>query len=440
MLDLLLSAPVLVKVTGTLGLILLINLLRVPLMYAILLGALILAVWSGHSPAAIGDIAWQQCLSTDTLLLMVVIFQVIWLSSQMEAVGTMRDLVAALRRRFPHRAAIAMLPAVIGFLPMPGGAIFSAPLVDQCDVDRKVAPLLKTQINYWFRHIWEYWWPLYPGVLLAMAITGLEVWQIMIVGLPLTLGSIAAGYFFLLRKLPRTNGDCAGDAAEACADNFVKLLLPVLVVIIGYGIVRVSYAGLLWQWPALPPMNRYLPMVISLIAAMLALQRQRPLAPAQWRAILTSRKTVMMALIVLSLQIYGAFVSARLPGGEPMMQVMDGELTRWGIPFLAVCMLVPFISGLTTGIAVGFVGASFPIVFSLLGENPSTALVLTTTVLAYGCGYIGMMVSPIHVCLIVTNEHFETSLFRSMFGILRPVTAMFGVVLLVYFAMKWLMP
>jgi len=38
-----------------------------------------------------------------------------------------------------------------------------------------------------------------------------------------------------------------------------------------------------------------------------------------------------------------------------------------------------------------------------------------------------MMLSPIHVCLIVTNEYFKTNLMSSLAGILRPAAVVFGV-------------
>jgi len=130
------------------------------------------------------------------------IFQVMWLSSQMDRSGVMKELVVAIRERVSHRMSMAVLPAVIGLLPMPGGAIFSAPLVDSCDSEKNISPDLKTQINFWFRHVWEYWWPLYPGILLTVEICRVSLWQIMLIQFPITLFTIAVGYFWFLRRVP----------------------------------------------------------------------------------------------------------------------------------------------------------------------------------------------------------------------------------------------
>jgi hypothetical protein len=107
---------------------------------------------------------------------------------------------------------------------------------------------------------------------------------------------------------------------------------------------------------------------------------------------------------------------------------------------LAIVMLLPFVVGLTTGVCVGFVGASFPVVFSLLGPEAATGERLATLVLAYGFGYMGMMLSPVHVCLIVTNEHFRTRLVHSLRGLLAPAAAVLAGVLAYAAALGWLWP
>jgi hypothetical protein len=69
------------------------------------------------------------------------------------------------------RAVIISMPMLIGLLPSLGGAYFSAPMVDESTKGLKMSQEEKGFINYWFRHPWEYILPLYPGILLASAIT-----------------------------------------------------------------------------------------------------------------------------------------------------------------------------------------------------------------------------------------------------------------------------
>ena len=66
------------------------------------------------------------------------------------------------------------------------------------------------------------------------------------------------------------------------------------------------------------------------------------------------------------------------------------------------------------------VGASFPIVMQLAGIDPGIPLLVSTAILAYSAGHVGQLVSPVHVCLVVTNQHFHTSLVKSLKGLWGP--------------------
>lgn len=436
MIDWLLSVPTLAKVLASLGLILAVNRLARNLTVSILAGTLVLGVWSGRPAGALAETAWGRFASADNLCLMATVVLVIWLSSQMAAAGVMADLVGAVRTRTGKRGSMAVLPAVIGVLPMPGGAIFSAPLVDQVDADGSVAPLLKVQTNYWFRHIWEYWWPLYPGVLVAVDVTGLEIWQFMLLQLPLTLFALAAGYVFLLRRI--SPGDAGADppAGGDAPAPLVRLVLPVIIVIGTYAAVRLAWWGASSLWPALPPLNKYVPMILGLVLALAIQQLQRPMPWKAWRPILFSGRTLTLVVLVAIIRIYGALIETPMAGGPSLVQDMQAEMDAWGIPVLAMIMLLPFVVGITTGICVGFVGASFPIVVSLVGADAPPAELLAAATLAFGFGYMGMMLSPVHVCLIVTNAHFKTRLARSLRGLLAPAAAVLVAVTVYHFAIR----
>lgn len=407
------TIPVLLKIAVSLASILMVNRLVKNLAISIASGALIIALWSGQNLPSIINIALERLISFDNGALMLLIALVIILSSQMSSTGTMKLLVSGLQERLSWKATLAALPAVIGLLPMPGGALFSAPLVDDADRERRLSGDEKTGINYWFRHIWEFTWPLYPGVLVAADIAGIEVWQIFLVGLPISAVSAGAGYLFILRPITK---DVPGRISRE-EGREKSALLPVLAPIL---IVVLVYILLALFLPALSGISKYLPMISGLIIAIFYLQLRSPLAGGAWKQIIFNRRTLDMVLIVAVVRIYGAYIEAPNPDGIFLMEQLRLEMAGLGVPMVLLMMVIPFISGLTTGVSVGFVGASFPIVFSLLGQNPSTGALLSTMAIAYPFGFMGTMLSPVHVCLIVTNEHFKTNLFRSLAGLMRP--------------------
>ena len=418
------QAPVIVKILVSLTVILVINKAVKNLSFSMVIGILAIAFWSGQPLSAAADITWKRFWSLDNGMLSAIIILVIWLSSQMAAAGIMNDLVRTIKAKLSFKGALIVLPAVIGLLPMPGGALFSAPLVDDCDESNGIDPLLKTRINYWFRHIWEYTWPLYPGLILTSGISGLHIWQLFLLGIPMTLMAVLSGYFFFIRKIRVSSG-----GRKNAEHHFLKLISPILTVIGVYAVILIFF-------PSLSRINKYLPMTAGLLSAILLLQIMRPLGISQWKKIIFAKKPVTMVLIVILVRIYGAFIEAKLPGGTYLMDQMRLELNAVGIPITLLILLIPFISGVTTGVSVGFVGASMPIVISLLGSDPVLSHLLSTVILSFSFGFMGVMLSPVHVCLIVTNEYFKTNLTKSLTAIMLPAATMM-VAALVYAKILW---
>jgi hypothetical protein len=80
-------------------------------------------------------------------------------------------------------------------------------------------------------------------------------------------------------------------------------------------------------------------------------------------------------------------------------------LSETGIPILPVLFIIPFISGLLTGLTIGFVGSTFPIILGLEGAQNLSAISF-----AFASGYVGVLLSPVHLCLIHTKGYFKAAL------------------------------
>ncbi|MBN1757118.1 MAG: DUF401 family protein [Chitinispirillaceae bacterium] len=409
--------PVMVKILVSLAIIVAVQRLTGKLLAGVAAGTLLLAFWSGHTFHSFARVLATSFLSKESLdnyMLLGIIFLVIWFSSQLSVTGVMKDLTGAVTGVFSRRTAMAVLPALIGLLPMPGGALFSAPLVDDCDDRKEIDNLLKTKINYWFRHIWEYWWPLYPGAIVAMDITGLDPAVFIAAMFPLSVLSVLTGRLFFLGKIAR-----GGKKGATRFEAFLRPLFPIGVLLAVYVVIQMVF-------PFMKNTSKYLPMALGIVGAITAQQIAHPISTRKWFEILVSKKAFEMAAIVAIIRIYGAFIEAQIPGGDFLITQLRTEMAAAGIPPLLLIIALPFVASLTSGIAVGFVGASLPIVMQLIGEHPSTAMVVSTAVLAYGSGYIALLLSPVHVCLIVTNEHFKTSLIASLKGMIPPAAVLFA--------------
>jgi len=406
--------PYLVKILVSLAVILVMYRAVKKLSLSMAIGTVALVFWCGHTAKSALNIALSCVFSYDTFFLTLVVFQVIWLSIQMAETGSMKNLVGAVKALTGRSASFALLPALIGLLPMPGGALFSAPLVQDCDSEELLRPELKTCINYWFRHIWEYWWPLYPGVLLAVQITGLPMLTFSAMQILLSVCSVTGGYLFILRKIPRVPaGITFHTERKKNILIFARAMLPVFITVVFFFLIRIIIPGSL-------QINTYVPMIGGIFFAQVFLQIISPLSIKKWLQMIFSKESLSLALLVVIIRLYGAYIDSPLPHGTLLIDMVRNELLSWGIPFVFLYALLPYICGLTTGICVGFVGASFPLIMNLLGNNPPVNQIMAVTALGYGFGYIGMILSPVHVCLVVTNKYFCTSPFTAMRHLVKP--------------------
>ena len=90
--------------------------------------------------------------------------------------NVLREMMQASKSLLRNRKLIIIsMPLLIGMLPSLGGAYFSAPMVEESTKGLKISKEEKGFINFWFRHPWEFALPLYPGILLASAISGMEL-------------------------------------------------------------------------------------------------------------------------------------------------------------------------------------------------------------------------------------------------------------------------
>ena len=416
MLTSLLLIPAAVKVGGTFLAILIANRIGLPLGMAILLCSIALSFWAGMDGQ---DLLSQLSLfkKPENYLLPVVILLLLFFTEALNKTGRMTQTLEAMKSWLSNRKWLFVgLPALVGLLPMPGGALFSAPLVDSVDSENDLDDPLKAAINYWFRHIWEYWWPLYPGVILAIRYSGLPFELFLLLQAPFTLAALAGGYIFILKKVNKLHSG-AGENTPLPFQALLSGSGPIVLLIV----ISIAGSVLLPFWGVSGTLASLLAMLLGLLTATGMAFWGRGHAWTETIKLFHKAHVWNMILLVVSIQVFSIVLQYPLgAAGKTIVAVMRDEFVSYGIPIVLLIAVIPFISGMATGVAFGFVGASFPIVFALIGENPGLNVAAAVTALAYACGYAGMMLSPMHICYVVTCEYFHTPLWRTYRYIIGP--------------------
>ena len=389
-------------------------------------GAVILGLIFGLKPTAIVQSAFFSLIDPKTLSLSVVVLLILVLSRSMEAAGQMRRLLERFQGLVRHPGAnLILFPALIGLLPMPGGAIFSAPMVKTLGEKHHLNAPQLSYINYWFRHIWEYWWPLYPGVLLGTAIAGLDLWTFVLCLFPMTIVSLATGYGMLGKALEDALPDSTPPAVRPKIGPFLRELIPILLVIVpGLGLGTLlapafRSAGL--------TIAKETGLIVALVMAIGWIWHGNRMPRADRWATVRNREMLHMFYMITAIMIFkGILADSRA------VAAISRELMQWQVALVPITVILPFLVGSVVGLTIAYVGTTFPILISLIQGLGQEHLMLPYMMLAMTSGYMGVLVSPLHLCLLLSNEYFHTSLMPVYRYLRLPCTALM-VTALVYF-------
>ncbi|MCE1196198.1 DUF401 family protein [bacterium] len=386
--------------------------LKVHLGLAAALGGIALALWRGLGAAAIAGTAFGELLDPDTLLLLVLMTCIMAFSSAMKKSGAMDDFVEAVTEITPsRRIAIAIAPLLIGTLPMPGGAILSAPLVDAMDSERERGPGILACANYWFRHCFELSWPLYPSFILTVSLSGIPATKLIALNLYAPLSIFTLGLIFVMPRLAESERNAKSH--NFSGKRFFRRLAAFLAGIAPLALVIGVYILFAILWSVVSPsiamgdaakslMGRYAPIFAGLAAGVAHIA-------ARGGGFKAFRGCVPASTLRLIATIAGIRVFSALIGQAGVAEQAARELTGAGIPTIAAAAIIPFVAGLVTGVGFGYVGLAFPIVLGLVAGGGPLSLE-AAIVLAAAFGYAGMMLSPLHVCMVVSAEHFGAGL------------------------------
>jgi len=108
----------------------------------------------------------------------------------------------------------SILPAIIGFLPVAGGALMSAPLVDSQTEKLGLKPEKKAYVNIWFRHTIFPVYPLSQVLVITAALTGVAVPLIILRQIPVIAVMIIIGYLISFWKLSKTEKEVLSQEEE----------------------------------------------------------------------------------------------------------------------------------------------------------------------------------------------------------------------------------
>lgn len=340
----------------------------------------------------------------ETLSLIGIIVLVLYLGNVLQSGGHFRRMVDALKNLVHDPRLILAIPsAFIGLLPMMAGAMMGAPIVEEAGRRWNLTKPWMTFFNYWFRHIWEYSWPLYMNVILAAAVFQVPIKRICLTQFPFTILAAATGLVVLFRNVPYLPPETTNGRRFADVVKVFWSIWPIFLTII------LIFAFKLNMLTALA------------VASLLTQVFSRMNLKDRWDIIVRSA-SLKIVLLTAALMVFKRIleVSGAL---DSVVRIFPPH----GVSAYFLLFAAPFFVALLTGVNQAFVAITFPLLLPIVGKGQPDMVLL---MFAYVSGFCGILLSPAHLCLALTADYFKAEL-RDVYKILiGPVAVIFSAALL----------
>lgn len=364
--------------------------MKMPIGISIVCGGLLIWAFESFELIALWDAFVQTLQQWRTWELIFCLYFVMCLEIELRKSNTLKGIVKTMRDVFSsNKVTLAVMPAFLGLLPSVGGARFSSPIVREASAGIEVNEDEQSAINIWFRHIFEFSNPLVPGMILACVISGVPVGSLIVHMGWLTIVCFILGWIILVRPLKIVDKELATNTSGERHIDWKSVFLglgPVFMVMFLVIVCNLSAAIATGA------------VIVGFIPLFYLLGRPVPIKDIFIES-LDRRLFLNVFLILYFIQI--------LTVTGTLQDIVDGvQAANLSQPVLFA--VLSFIFGLITGMSQGYIAMVMPLVALMSPGN----VVLAGIVMAFGVA--GQMITPTHVCILVTVDYFKSDLWRTI--------------------------
>lgn len=357
---------------------------------AILSGGLLIWLFESRSFEKLW-VAFTETLTMQrTWDLLLCLYFVMCLEVELRKSGSLHGMVVTLRNIFSsNKVTLAFMPAFLGLLPSLGGARFSAPIVQEASEGIAVDDEQKSAINLWFRHIFEFSNPLMPGVILACGIANVSIGDLIDQVGWVTILCFVLGWIFLIVPLKITDPEKATNTQHDRSIDWKSLILafgPIVtsfLLIVAFDVQAALAMGLV---------------VVAFIPLYFWFKR-----PISVKSVFTESLDKKLFFNVVCI-LYFIQLLTVIGTLDEIVNVFNNS----ALPQAVIIACLSFIFGVMTGMGQGYIAIVMPIVALMAPGN----IVLVGIAMVYGMA--GQMVTPTHLCILVTVEYFKSRLWKTI--------------------------
>ena len=374
---------------------------------------------------ALLSLGWQNIptiifeTTVDLLTISVVLatFGIMLLSQLYKETGVINRLSESLSRIIKKsKVVLSVLPAVIGLLPVAGGALMSAPLVDSEAEKLKLKQEKKAYVNLWFRHTIFPVYPISQLLIATAALTETAMSLIIFRQIPVVIVMIIVGYVVGFRKVSNSKNKDKPNAKNSLnsdlQDFFIAFspILATIVVVIGLGLIG---SGLSEQG-----FDVLIATLVGLVLLIIVSKINLQVFVKPFRS---------WGIYGITFAAYGAFLLRNTMVAAGISEIFKALVTNGSVDIILFLTVVPSILGILTGSPLAGVSISVSILAGTLTFMPETAALL------YISAYLGYVIAPTHLCFTFTADYFRCSLGKVYKYVIPSFLISFATALLIYF-------
>ena len=334
------------------------------------------------------------------LVLMIIVVLIPILGGLMEESGLMMEMIQ--KMRVSKKSSLMVMPALFGLLPVPGGALMSAPIVDQIgseeDANKKVS------INVWYRHMLILIYPLSSTLIVASVLTNINLYILVIVLLPCLIIMWLVGYSTMVKNVSPFSEQGERDLKRAF-HNLLPIIIAPIIDFIGRTFFNLSVPELF--------------LLVGLVFSIWIALRFGNMKFSSVKNISKKMKIWRFPFIIFSMFL---FLEVFILSGAPE-EIASLKLSVF--PFI----LIGFFLGFATGRIQLPISILVPI---YLVQYAVLAMSILDFIFIYTSIFLGYLITPIHPCVAYSTEYFKTN-FKEVVKILgKPTFISFIILIGVY--------
>lgn len=365
---------------------------------------------------SIPTVIYQTTTDLTTVSIVLATFVIMLLSQLYKETGLVKKLSENISDIVNNpKASLSLLPAIIGLLPVAGGALTSAPLVDLEAEKLKIKPERKAYINLWFRHTVFPVYPLSQPLIVTAALTGIAMPLIILRQIPVVVVMVVSGYIIAFWKTAKAGSPREGSRSnDSCSltRDFLVSFSPILTAI-----AVNLFLNLVWLGSSKQGLDVLFATSVGLVVLIYISRLNFGVFAKPLRS---------WTIYGITFAAYGAFLLRNTMVAAGISGMFQALVANGSLDVVLLLIFVPAILGVLTGSPLGGVSIAISILAGILTFSPKVAALI------YISAYLGYTVAPTHLCFAFTADYFECSMGKIYRYVVPSFIAAFAAALLVY--------